>query len=193
MAARLNDRLWMIAGAALVAILVAATWFLAVSPQRVEAADLETRTADAHLQADDLRNRITKLTADKANLPALTKVLQAKQAALPADSGVPAFLRQLQATGTKVGVDISGITVGDPVQEKTAAGVWAISIQLTAEGTEAQLGEYLRQLQSADQKRAVLVQIAGLSTTDDTPSLNLTVKAFVAPPAGGGTPAITTN
>jgi type IV pilus assembly protein PilO len=193
MGVRFNDRLWMITGAALVAVLVAATWFLAVNPQRVEAADLEIRTADAQAQADDLRNRITKLTADKADLPALTKALQAKQAALPADSGVPAFLRQLQATGTKVGVDISGIAVGDPAQEKTTAGVWAISIQLTAEGTEAQLGEYLRQLQSADQKRAVLVQIAGLSTTGDTPTLNLTVKAFVAPPVGGGTPAITTN
>jgi Tfp pilus assembly protein PilO len=194
MGARLNDRLWIIGGAAAIALVVVATWFLAISPQRTETADLETRTADAHLQADDLRNRITKLSADKANLPALTKALQAKQAALPSDSGVPAFLRQLQATGSKVGVDISGITVGDPAPETTAAGVWAIPIQLKAEGSEAQLGDYLKQLQGADQKRAVLIQVASLTkTTGESPSLNLTVKAFVAPPVGAGAPTITTN
>lgn len=193
MGARITDRIWMLGGAALVLLLIVATWFLLVSPQRVEASDLETQTAGAHTQADQLRSRITKLNADKANLASLTQARDAKRAALPLDSGVPAFLRQLQSTGAKVGVDISGITVADPTQEATAAGVWSITIQLTAEGTEAQLNEYLQQLQGAGQKRAVLVQVASLSTTENAQSLNLTVKAFVAPPVGAGSPSITTN
>ena len=196
MGARFSDRLWWIVGAAAIALLAIATWFLAVSPQRTEAAELRVQTEDAQATADQLRNRIVKLTAEKAKLPELTRELNARKAALPSDSGVPAFLRQLQATGTKVGVDVSGVVVGDPAEEETAAGVWALPIQLTAVGTEARLGGFLRQLQSADQKRAVLVEVANLSTENNDPAkvtLNLTVKAFVAPPVGGNAPSITTD
>ena len=201
MGTRHADRLWMAAGLAVIAVLGAVTWFLAVSPQRTEAADLELQTQAAHAQADDLHARIVKLTADKARLGELTKALQARQDALPADSGVPAFLRQLQATGTKVGVDVSGLTVGDPAPEETEPGVWALPIQLTAEGNAKQLGAFLKQLQGADQKRAVLIEVANLSSdraaaaVGGTPqlSLNLTVKAFVAPPVGAGAPSVATD
>ena len=194
MLARHINRLWMIAGLAAIALLGLLTWSFAVSPQRSDTAALEEQTRAAHDQADVLRARIVKLKADKANLPALKEDLAARQAALPANSGVPAFLRQLQATGTKVGADISGITVGDPAAVDTLPGVWALPIQLTAEGTPAQLDGFLKQLQGADQKRAVLIEIANLTSEGRAAgetSLNLTVKAFVAPPAG--TTTITTN
>jgi type IV pilus assembly protein PilO len=194
MSARLVNQLWMIAGLAAVVLLGLLTWSFGVSPQRTDAASLEEQTDAAYDQANILRARIAKLEADKANLPALKAQREARKAALPANSGVPAFLRQLQATGTKVGADISGITVGDPEPVDATPGVWALPIQLTADGTPAQLDGFLKQLQAADQKRAVLIEIANLtsegSTTGST-SLNLTVKAFVAPPVG--TANITTN
>jgi type IV pilus assembly protein PilO len=198
MGARHADRLWIAAGAMVVALLAVATWFLAVSPQHADAAALRSDTETARAQADDLRARIVKLTADKASLSVLTKALNARKDALPADSGVPAFLRQLQATGTAVGVDVSGVTVGDPAPEEAVPEVWALPIQLTAEGTAERLGGFLQQLQGSDQKRAVLIQVADLSSFSEGPAagtltLNLTVKAFVAPPAGAGAPSITTD
>jgi Tfp pilus assembly protein PilO len=200
MGARQINQLWMLAGVAAVALLGVMTWFFAVSPQRTDAAALQAQTEVAEDQAATLRTRTVKLTAEKANLPALRLDLAARQAALPANSGVPAFLRQLQATGTSVGVDISGITVGDPAPEEGSSGVWELPIQLTAQGTVAQLDGFLKQLQGAGQKRAVLIEGANLTTESDaatgpagSTSLNLTVKAFVAPPVGTGTPAITTN
>ena len=193
MGARQINQLWIIAGVVAIALLGMLTWFLAVSPQRTDAAALEEQTQAAHDQADVLRARIVKLKADKANLPNLKAELAARHAALPANSGVPAFLRQLQATGTKVGADISGVTVGDPAAMDSSPGVWELPIQLTAQGTATQLDGFLKQLQGSGQKRAVLIENANLTadgSTDGETSLNLTVKAFVAPPVGT---TITTN
>ncbi|HET6529836.1 MAG TPA: type 4a pilus biogenesis protein PilO [Actinoplanes sp.] len=194
MSARLVNQLWMIAGLAAVVLLGLLTWSFGVTPQRTDAASLKEQTNAAYDQANILRARIAKLEADKAKLPTLKAQRAARKAALPANSGVPAFLRQLQATGTKVGADISGITVGDPEPVDATPGVWALPIQLTADGTPAQLDGFLKQLQAADQKRAVLIEIANLTSEGSaagSTSLNLTVKAFVAPPVG--TTNITTN
>jgi Tfp pilus assembly protein PilO len=197
MRTRHADRLWMIAGVAVIALLAVITWLLLVNPQRTEAADLRDQTSTARDQAGDLRARTAKLAADKARIGELTKDRNTLAAALPSDSGVPAFLRQLQSSGTAVGVDVSGVTVGEPAAEEGVAGVWALPIQLTAEGDATQIGAFLDQLQGADQKRAVLVEAANLSAGDDADaselSLSLTVKAFVAPPAGAGAPTITTD
>lgn len=194
MSARHVNRLWIAAGLAAVALLGVLTWAFAVSPQQTDTAALEEQTQAAHDQAVVLRARIVKLTADKANLPTLKKELGAQQAALPDTSGVPAFLRQLQATGSKVGADISGIAVGDPAPVDTTPGVWALPIQLTAEGSPAQLDGFLEQLQARGQKRAILIETANLTSEGGAAgesSLSLAVKAFVAPPAG--TASITTN
>ena len=198
MGARHADRLWMIAGVAVVALMGVVTWFLAVSPQHTDEADLRTKTQTAREQAEELRQRIVQLKSDQARLGMLTKARDARKDALPADSGVPAFLRQLQGTGTKVGVDVSGLTVGDPSPEKAVAGVWSLPIQLTAKGTAAGLGAFLNQLQGAGQKRAVLIEAANLSSdgadaAGGAQQISLSLKAFVAPPVGAGAPSVTTD
>jgi type IV pilus assembly protein PilO len=198
MRARQSDRLWLIAGVAVVAVLIAFTWLQLVAPQRTEAIELREQTATTETQAAELRTRTAELAVAQAKIGELTRTRDARTAALPAGSGVPAFLRQLQAAGTAVGVDVSGITVGLPTEEKDVPGVWSLSIQLTADGTANQLGAFLDDLQGSGQKRAVLIQSAGLSTGGGKAtgaarvlSLSLNVKAFVAPPAGAGVPAVT--
>ncbi len=193
MTARYANRLWILAGVIAAAVLVLLTWAFAVSPQQSDATALEEQTQASHDQAHDLRARIAKLEKDKANLPALKKGLAVQQDALPSTSGVPAFLRQLQATGTKVGADISGIAVGDPAAVESTPGVWTLPIQLTAEGTPAQLNGFLTQLQDKGQERAILIETANLSAdgASQDASLSLAVKAFVAPPIG--TTAVSTD
>ena len=195
MGARYADRLWMTAGAVVVVLLAVVTWFLLVDPKSVEVDELADQTAGATIQAANLRKQIVKLQNDDKNIVKLTATRDALQDALPSDSGVPAFLRQLQASGTDVGVNVSGITVGTPVRAPAANGVWALQIQLTAEGPANRLGEFLNQLQGSDQKRAVLIETANLETGEkaDDLTLSITVKAFVAPPVGTGVPIITTD
>ncbi|WP_433725365.1 type 4a pilus biogenesis protein PilO [Actinoplanes sp. CA-051413] len=200
MRTRHADRLWLIAGVAVVALLVLVTWLLLVGPQRTEAADLREQTGTTETQAAQLRARTAKLAAAQAQIGELTRQRNANTAALPTGSSVPAFLRQLQSSGTKVGVDVSGVTVGLPTAEKDVPGVWSLPIQLTAEGPVAKLGAFLDELQDSGQKRAVLIQTAGLSDEGGdakgaarTMSLNLSLKAFVAPPAGAGAPIVTSD
>ncbi|MEU7907044.1 type 4a pilus biogenesis protein PilO [Actinoplanes sp. NPDC049118] len=202
MRTRHADRLWVIAGAVVVALLGAVTWLLLVNPQHTEAADLEEQTEAATAQVTQLRKRNAELAADQAKIGELTKQYDALAAALPPDSGVPEFLRQLQASGNAVDVEVSGITVGVPAEEKTSPGVWALPIQLNAEGTAKRLGAFLQLLQGADQKRAVLIETANVSAgdSDDNESdaapqmlLNLGIKAFVAPPPGAGAPKVTAD
>lgn len=198
MRARHADRIWMIAGAVVILLLGLVSWFLLIRPQEIETDDLTLQTDTARSQAADIRKRIAELKKEQASLPKLRATLRGYQDALPVDSGVPAFLRQLQAAGTDLDVDVSGITVSSPAEVAQVPGVWALPIQLTVDGTAANLGAFLDQLQGADQKRAVLVESANLTLTDDSKpdgemSVSLAVKAFVAPPLGSGAPTVTTN
>jgi type IV pilus assembly protein PilO len=201
MRARKSDRLWLISGVTVVALLIAFTSLRLVGPQRTEAAELREQTATTEAQAAQLRTRTAQLVAAQNKIGDLTRTRNARAAALPAGSGVPAFLRQLQAAGTAVGVDVSGVTVGLPTEEKSVPGVWSLPIQLTADGTAARLGAFLDDLQGSGQKRAILVQSASLSAggseaaegTARVMSLSLNVKAFVAPPAGAGVPTVTSD
>ena len=200
MGARHADRLWMVAGAAVVLLLAVVSWFLLINPQKTEAADFRDQTETARAQAVDMRKRIVTLKKQKANLAKLKATLAGYQDALPADSGVPAFLRQLQAAGTDLNVDVSGVTVSTPAEVENLPGVWALPIQLTAEGSAENLSTFMQELQGTGQKRAVLIESANLtsaqvdeSSTDkaDKMSVSLAVKAFVAPPVGSGAPTVT--
>jgi Tfp pilus assembly protein PilO len=195
MRTRHADRLWMIAGAAVAALLGVVTWLLLVTPQHNETDELHGQTDEAVAQVGKLRKRTAELAAAHAHVDQLTRIRDARAAALPPDASVPAFLRQMQASGSAVDVDVSGITVGQPAEVEGVAGVWALPIELTAEGTVAHLGSFLDRLQSAGQKRAVLIESGELSGGDGEgqTGLKLAVKAFVAPPAGAGAPTVTSD
>jgi Tfp pilus assembly protein PilO len=193
-------RLWILAGAVAAAAIVAVTALVLVPTLRTDTDALREQAGFAEVQAAKLRGTNARLAADQANIGKLTSEVQALTTALPADSGVPVFLRQLQATGTAVGVDVSGLTVGAPEADKNVTGVWALRIQLTADGSATQLDRFLDRLQGSAGTRAVLIETANLTESAAGPdstaprmTLNLNIKAFVAPPAGAGAPTVTAN
>jgi Tfp pilus assembly protein PilO len=200
MGARHADRIWMIGGTAVVALLVVATWFLLISPKRTATSDVNNQISDTQVQLSTLRSRIAVLKKQQANLGAIKAALAKKQKALPSDSGVPAFLRQLQDSGTATNVDVTGVSVSAPVQMINLPTVWALPITLTAKGAAADLGSFLTTLQTG-QSRAVLIEKANLtpqsdSTTSGTAtgsvSLSISLNAYVAP-ASGTTPTVSTK
>jgi type IV pilus assembly protein PilO len=202
MGARNIARIWVIAGAAAIALLTVASWFLLISPKYAEADDVRTQVDGTQAQLIALRKKIAGLEEQKSRLSTYKAALEANQRALPADSGVPDFLRQLQASGEATGVKVSGVSVAPPVQSAGVSGVWQLPITLTAEGGADNLGAFLNRLQAV-QPRAVLVQTANLTqeggtsdsgdTSGSTPSLNLSLLAYVSPPAGTGAPIVTTK
>jgi Tfp pilus assembly protein PilO len=191
------NRLWMIIGVLVAALLTAGTYVLGVKPMSDETDDLVAQTDSAQQQTIVLRRRISELKEAKKNEGKLKATRDSYRDALPSGSGVPAFLRQMQASGTDVDVDVSGLAVGAPEAVKDVAGVWSLQIQLTAEGTAGHLDAFLRQLQGSSQKRAVLIETASLGAGEgenpDDMRLSLSVKAFVAPPVGSGAPTVTTD
>lgn len=187
------DHLWMIIGVFMTALLIAVTYFGVVSTTRSDTAELREAIGAAQDRSFELRKRVADLAEEAKNQNKLAAERNTYRDALPSGSGVPAFLRQLQESGTELDVDVSGITVGAPAEEKTVAGVWSIPIQLSATGDPEKLSDFLRELQGSDQKRAVLIQTASLNMENNQTKLDLSVNAYVAPPAGSGAPAVLTD
>jgi Tfp pilus assembly protein PilO len=197
MAAR-SGRLWVIGGAALVVLLAVAGYFLLIGPKYAEADDVATRTADTQDQIVVLRKRNAELVKQEKDLPTYQAKLAQNQKALPSTPGMSDFLNQLQAAGDNVGIEVNGLSVAAPIQSTTVTDVWELPVTLTAVGDADKLSEFLTQLQNV-QPRAVLIKSVDYKSADSSdsadsqPTMNLTLSTFVAPPAGSGTPIVTTK
>jgi Tfp pilus assembly protein PilO len=206
MGGRHSDRLWLIAGVVAIAVIGAGAWFGLISPQYAKVSDVQAQTDTAISQTTQLRKRTEALKKDKANLSKLKATLKSYQDALPDDPGGPAFLRQLQASGSKLGVDVSNMTVGAETDSTLVPGLKELGITLTVTGRASKLSDFMEQLQGGGQKRAVLIDSANLSVaqgdsgsadttseTDPKLSVNLTMRAFETPKATANAPAVTTD
>jgi type IV pilus assembly protein PilO len=197
MAAKHADRIWMIGGVVGAALLLIVGWFVAISPKNAETQSLREQKDVTESRLITLRHRLAELQDENKKLEQFKAALKRNEAALPADSGVPDLLRQLQDSGELVDVTVSGFTVSAPVRQSDPA-VYALPITVTAGGKADNLGRFLDQLQQV-QPRAVLIEstnLAGASgdgkaDPSDAVTMTLTMKAFVAPAAGQPVPTVT--
>ena len=200
MGARHADRLWMIGGVAVIIALALISWFFVINPKYAEADEVRQQTADTQVQIGVLNKRIADLEKQKSKLPTYTAQLKASQAALPSDSGVPDFLRQLQSAGDDLDVTVGGVAVNAPAAVDGFTSVYSLPITLTLDGSADNLGKFLDHLQQ-NQPRAVLINSATVTsqvsgTAADASggvTISLSLRAFVAVPAGQGAPVITTT
>jgi Tfp pilus assembly protein PilO len=203
MGARFSGRLWVFGGAALIVLLVAASYFLLIGPKYTEADDVDQQTGATQDQIVVLRKRNADLNKQEKELPTFLAKLAKSQKALPATPGMSDFLNQLQAAGDNVGISVSGLSVAAPIASTNSSGVWELPVTLTAVGDADKLSAFLTQLQSV-QPRAVLIKSVDFKAADPTadttssgaasqPTMNLSLSTFVAPPAGSGTPIVTTK
>jgi Tfp pilus assembly protein PilO len=115
------ERLW-IGGGTVAAVLVAAVgWMVVVHPKLSDASSLRSQTDDAQAANIVLQTKIDKLERDKANMGALQKSLADAQAALPSDSGLAAFTRQIGAQAAAAHVTVTSITASTPTPVGGAA------------------------------------------------------------------------
>jgi Tfp pilus assembly protein PilO len=203
MGARSSGRLWVLGGAALIVLLAVASYFLLIGPKYAEADDVDQQTGATQDQIVVLRKRNAELNKQEKQLPTFLAQLAKSQKALPATAGMSDFLNQLQAAGDNVGISVSGLSVAAPIASTSATGVWELPVTLTAVGDADKLSAFLTQLQNV-QPRAVLIKSVDFKAADATadtsgdagasqPTMNLSLSAFVAPPAGSGTPIVTTK
>jgi Tfp pilus assembly protein PilO len=203
MGARSSGRLWVLGGAALIVLLAVASYFLLIGPKYAEADDVDQQTGATQDQIVVLRKRNAELNKQEKQLPTFLAQLAKSQKALPATAGMSDFLNQLQAAGDNVGISVSGLSVAAPIASTSATGVWELPVTLTAVGDADKLSAFLTQLQNV-QPRAVLIKSVDFKAADATadtsadagasqPTMNLSLSTFVAPPAGSGTPIVTTK
>lgn len=108
------ERLWVIGGTVLAVLVAAIAWLVVVHPELSKASSLRSATNSARSENSTLQAKIDKLERDRSRIGSLRRSLAAAQAALPSDSGLDAFTRQVSAQATAAHVTVTGITAGLP-------------------------------------------------------------------------------
>jgi type IV pilus assembly PilO-like protein len=192
---------WSLGTALLCVVLLAATWFLLISPRRAEASDLGEQAAAASNEALMLQQQLARLKEQYAGLAEEKARLKAIQAQLPPDADVAALLRDLQDLATTAGVSLDSIAPGLPAvlgadgstgpsagATAGAGSVVRVPLEITVSGQYFEDSLYLKYLQTR-MTRSIL--ISGLTTapssTAGTTSTSPTATPSTAQPAATGT------
>ncbi|MFI6073671.1 type 4a pilus biogenesis protein PilO [Actinoplanes sp. NPDC051343] len=191
-----TDRLWLMGGIVVIALLAVASWFLVISPRHTDTAAVRDQVGDGNVQLAKLRRQLSELDAKKKQLPAMRAQYAAYQKALPSEDALPAnnpqaaFLNQLQDFGTAANVDINSLTVGEPTASEALPSVNEVAITLSVEGNVNDMSAFLLRMQNA-QGRAVLISSVGLTAKADADGTNaddvtasLVLTAFETPKTG---------
>jgi len=134
-------RKWSLLAAVLVLAILAAGWFLLVSPRRGEAASLREKSVSQEEANARLLQQLSVLKAQQADLPAQRADLAVMRQQIPSNPALPTLIRNLTAAGRKVGVSIDTMAPAVPVPVVLAQPVAPVVTTTTTEaGTEAAAG-----------------------------------------------------
>lgn len=96
-------------------VILAAGWFLLVSPKKDEAAALRVQAAEQVAANGVLETQLQVLRAQAKDLPKKQAELAAVSAKIPDNPSLPALIRALTEASTAAGVDFVSVTPGQPV------------------------------------------------------------------------------
>ena len=109
-----DKRVWLAGGAAVALVIVAIGWMAVLSPQLSSTDTLRGDAGSARAQNVVLAANVAKLKRQNDGVGKLKATLRAALAALPFDSGLPSFTRQLAAQATSSDVALTTISVSGP-------------------------------------------------------------------------------
>ncbi len=136
-----STRTWIAGTVVLSLVLVAAGWFLLISPKRAEAAELRGETVTAQGRNLQLEARIAELKAQFAELPQRKAELAAVRTAMPQDAELATLTRDLQRLAAESGVTLMTIAPGELTTLVASGAVVATPVEpAPAEGTDAAEG-----------------------------------------------------
>jgi hypothetical protein len=179
-----DKRVWLFGGAVLAVLIALAGWLMVISPKLSATQSLRDEETSARAQNAVLESKVAKLAQQNDKVGELTASLRTALDALPFDSGLPDFTRQLSAKATAKRVTLNSITVGAaaPVAGAAAAGTTvnssgtpsttttavaiapvAIPVTLASTGLGADLLGFLKAIQ-VDGPRRALVNSTTLGT-----------------------------
>lgn len=106
---------WIALTALAAVAIMAAGWFLLISPKKAESAELQVQTAAQESTNQTLQAQLAVLKAQAKDLPKKQAELARVAAKIPDNPGLPALIRALTLASTTAGVDFVSVTPGAPV------------------------------------------------------------------------------
>lgn len=107
-------RRWSLLTAVLIVGILAASWFLLVSPKRSDAAALSAQATKQQASNDALVQQLNQLKAQSLDLPKQKAKLAVMRKQIPDNPALPTLIRDLTAAGKKVGVEVVSMKPGPP-------------------------------------------------------------------------------
>jgi hypothetical protein len=117
-----NRRLWLGGGAVVAVLILLVAWFGFISPELASTASIHDQAAAAQSQNEVLQLKNQRLKSQNDSAAGLRADLAAELKALPSESGLPAFTRQLSAEATANSVTLTSVVVGAVAPVGAAAG-----------------------------------------------------------------------
>ena len=105
---------WVVLAVLASVVIMAAGWFLAVSPKRTEAADLRAQAAEQVAANSTLETQLQVLQAQAKELPKEQAKLAAVAAKIPDNPALPGLVRALLEASEASGVELVSISPGAP-------------------------------------------------------------------------------
>ncbi|GAB3675069.1 type 4a pilus biogenesis protein PilO [Angustibacter aerolatus] len=193
-----STRTWSLGAAVLALLLVVAAWFLLISPQRSQAAELRSQTAQQRDHNQSIELKTAQLKAQYASLSDREKDLAVIRRQLPDSAALPSLIRDLSVQAGVAGVDLVSVTPAAPTPytpgaaagaatttaAAPATGLQAIQTGVVASGTYAELNLYLMKLQKSIARAYLLDTVSlapldGAASTSDQLQMTLSGKIFV--------------
>ena len=129
-------RRWSLLTAVLIVGILAASWFLLVSPKRSDASALRQQATKQQASNASLVQKLNELKAQSLDLPKQKAQLAVLGKQIPDNPALPTLIRNLTAAGKKVGVEVVSMKPGAPVAVAVAVPVpVAAAATTTTDGT----------------------------------------------------------
>ena len=120
---RFQDRRLWLAGGALAAVLVlAVAWLMFIGPELSSSDSLRSQAATTRQQNAILSARVAGLRARSTHVHTYSAALARTLEALPPDSGLPAFTREVSTHAAATGVHVQSVVVGGIVPRRRPVG-----------------------------------------------------------------------
>jgi Tfp pilus assembly protein PilO len=171
-----NAKLWLGLGAAIAVLMVVPTYLLVISPHRANTQTLESDTQSVATQNVALHAKTVELRTKAENRGELAATLSTTLAALPWETKLPEFSRQLTKHAADQGVSITSIAIGSATTPGQVAAdgvdpattVRAVPITLVTTGTALQQLFFLRDVQQVGPRRALVTATSMVPTNEGT-------------------------
>ncbi|MGL5857826.1 MAG: hypothetical protein ACRC35_05360 [Angustibacter sp.] len=174
---------WIAGTAATAVLILVASWFLLISPQRSQTSSLRDQVSSAEAQNDQIKAQTAQLRRQFASLPERIAERDKVLKEIPDNPALPRLVRTLSSDAESAGVSLESIEPSTPAPLAAASGAGAggaagagasaaiqqIGTSVKVAGTYAELTMFLQKLQTKG-GRAFLVDGIVLARNDSAGS-----------------------